>query len=65
MSDRHLRILRAVAHRRQQQLDDHDAVDTRPAVNGSSRRRDDLARTAARTRARLAAAQARRRAGQN
>jgi hypothetical protein len=61
MSDRHIRILRAVAHRRQQQLHDLDAPDGRPEVIGSTVRRHDLERTAARTRARLAAAQARRR----
>lgn len=60
MSDLHLRILRLIAHRNQRELDAHDAVD-QPANTASKTRRQDLAKTAARTRARAAAAQARRR----
>lgn len=61
MSDSHIRILLAVAHSRQQQLDDYDDSHPRPHNPGSAARRRDLAKTAARTRARLAAAEARRR----
>jgi hypothetical protein len=60
VSDLHLRILRLVAHRNQRELDDYDAV-AHAGGPASSARRQDLARTAARTRARVAAAQARRR----
>jgi hypothetical protein len=59
MSDRHIQILRVVARHRQRKLDDHDAVANTPDPTSTSRRRD-LARVATRTRARLAAAEARR-----
>jgi hypothetical protein len=57
MSDRHVRLLRAVARRRQQQSEAHAAspADAGPVVEGS-----DLRRAAARTRAHLSAAQERR-----
>jgi hypothetical protein len=60
VSDRHIRVLRVLARHRQRQLDDHDAVAAEPDA-GSVTRREDLQRTAARTRARVAAAEARRR----
>lgn len=60
MSDPHIRILRQVAHQRQRELDDHDAGD-HLGDPASTARRQDLAQTATRTRARVAAAQARRR----
>jgi hypothetical protein len=59
MSDRHIRILRVVARHRQRKLDDHDAAANIPAATSASRRRE-LALVAKRTRARLAAAEARR-----
>ena len=57
MSDRHVRLLRAVARRRQMQSEAHTAspADAAPAVEGS-----DLHRAAARTLAHLSAAQERR-----
>jgi hypothetical protein len=60
MTDLHLRILRMVAKRRQQELDDHDAAD-HPRGPASAGRRRDLKRAAGRTKANLVAAQARRR----
>ena len=60
MSDPHIGILRQVARQRQRDLDDHESVD-HLGDPGSAARRQDLARTATRTRARVAAAQARRR----
>jgi hypothetical protein len=60
MSDRHIHILRVVARRRQQQLEEHDAAPATPQI-GSSARRDDLRQTASRTRAQLVAAETRRR----
>lgn len=64
MSDPHIRILRQVARQRQRDLDDRDAAD-HLGDPASTARRQDLARTATRTRARVAASQARRRyAGQ-
>jgi hypothetical protein len=60
VTDRHIRILRVVARHRQRQLDDHDAADAVPNA-GSTARLHDLEWTAARTRARVAAAEARRR----
>jgi hypothetical protein len=57
MSDPHIRILRHVARHRQRDLDAADHLGD-PA---STARRQDLAQTATRTRARVAAAQARRR----
>ena len=59
MSDRHIRILRVVARHRQRKLDDHDAAANVPDATSTSRRRE-LARAAARTRARVTAAEARR-----
>ena len=60
MSDPHIRILRQVARHRQRDLDDHDDAD-HLGDPASTARRQDLAQTATRTRARVAAAQARRR----
>jgi hypothetical protein len=60
VSDLHLRILRLVAHRNQRELDAHNTTDPGERA-ASTARRHDLAQTAARTRARLAAAHARRR----
>ena len=59
MTDLHLRILGMVARQRQQELDDHDAADhaRRPASAGHRR---DLEQAAGRTKANVAAAQARR-----
>jgi hypothetical protein len=57
MSDRHVRILRAVAKHRQDQAD----RDPTPAAGRAGRsRRLNLKRIAARTRARVSAAEARR-----
>jgi hypothetical protein len=58
MADSHLRLLRAFARHRQRKVEDADAV--RPD-DGSEGRRHDLERTAARSRAQVAAAEARRR----
>lgn len=60
MSDRHMRILAMAARHSQRQLDTHDAIDDTPDA-ASMRRRHDLKQRATRTRARVAAAQARRR----
>lgn len=60
MTDVHIRILSLVARSTQRDLDDHDATD-RAADAASALRRQDLARTATRTRARVTEAQARRR----
>jgi hypothetical protein len=59
MSDRHARVLRVVARHRQQKLDDHDAAVDLPNAKSTARRRE-LAWVAARTKARVAAADARR-----
>lgn len=58
MSDLYLRILRMVAKRRQQELDDHDDA---ARAAGSAGRRRDLEHVARRTKANIAAARARRR----
>ena len=60
MTDTHLRILTTVARHSQRRLDDHDAAEGKTTA-GSVERRDDLQRQATRARARVAAAQARRR----
>jgi hypothetical protein len=60
VTDRHLRILRLVAKQRQQELDDHDAADHTQETASAGRRRH-LKQLAARTRGRVAAAEARRR----
>jgi hypothetical protein len=60
MSDRHTRILRVVARQRQRALDVHDA-DRSATDPASTARRQVLAKTAARARARLVAAEAKRR----
>jgi hypothetical protein len=60
VSDLHLHILNLVAHRNQRELNHHDAVN-HVGDAASAARRQDLERTATRTRARVAAAQARRR----
>lgn len=60
MTDAHIRILRLVAHQRQRELRNHDAVD-RKRDGVSTDRREDLERAATRTSARVADAQARRR----
>lgn len=59
MTDRHLRILRLVAKKRQQELDDHDAADQTQETAPAGRRRH-LKQLAARTRGRVAEAEARR-----
>ena len=59
MSDLHLRILRLVAGRNQRELNDYAAID-RVEDAASAGHRQELARTAARTRARVSDAQARR-----
>ena len=56
MSDRHLRLLRAVAKRRREEVDRHD--DDEPV---SRAKEQDVERAAAVTNARLTAAEARRR----
>jgi hypothetical protein len=60
MTDTHLRILESMARHDQRRLDEHDATESPPAA-GSAERRQDLETQATRTRARVAAAQARRR----
>jgi hypothetical protein len=60
MTDRHIRILRMVARHNQRRLEDHDAALDTPSA-ASRKRRQDLKSRASRTRARVAAAQARRR----
>lgn len=60
MTDVHLRILRLLAKQRQRELDDHDAVD-HAGDTGSASRRHELERATGRTRAGVAAAEARRR----
>jgi hypothetical protein len=62
MTDIHLRILGVMARNNQRRLNQHDAVAGPPAA-GSAERRHDLQTTATRTRSRVAAALARRRAG--
>ena len=64
MTDRHMRILRVVARQTQRKLDDHDAADAIPDAGSTARRRD-LEQTTARTRAHVAAAEARRRQPSN
>lgn len=59
MSDLHLRILRLVAGRTQRELDDYAAIDHVEDAASRSHRQD-LAGAAARARARVADAQARR-----
>ena len=59
MTDSHVRILRLIAHRRQRELRNYDAVDHSDAT--PTNRRQDLERAATRTRARVADAQTRRR----
>jgi hypothetical protein len=58
MTDLHLRILRIVAERRQRELDDDD--DGQAGDHSSAGRRRDLERAAWRSKAIVAAAQARR-----
>ena len=60
MTDIHLRILGVMARDNQRRLTEHDAAEVAPAA-GTAERRQDLQTTATRTRARVAAAQARRR----
>jgi hypothetical protein len=60
MTDTHLHILAVVARHSQRRLDEHDAAEGAPRP-GSADRRQDLKTRATRTRARVAAAQARRR----
>jgi hypothetical protein len=59
VSDRHLRILRLVARRARRNLENYDAVG-HVATATSARRRQDLARTAMRSRDRVTEARARR-----
>jgi hypothetical protein len=63
MSDRHVRILAMMARRSQRALDRHDGIAAPEA--SLSPRGADLRQRAARTRARLAAARARRRYDEN
>lgn len=58
MTDSHIRILRLIAHERQRELRNHDAVDHSDAI--SANRRQNLERAATRARARAANAQTRR-----
>lgn len=60
MTDVHLRILRLLATQRQRELDDHDGAD-HTGDGGSAGRRRELEQAAGQTRARVAAAEARRR----
>jgi hypothetical protein len=60
MTDRHVRILAMVARRSQRRFDDHTTAITTPSA-ASSQRGQELERRATRTRARVDAAQARRR----
>ena len=60
MTDRHIRILRLVAHQAQRELDDHHSLD-RIGDTASTGRREHLERAAARTRARVVDADERRR----
>jgi hypothetical protein len=60
MTDSHLRILEMAARDSQRRLDEHDAAEGAAAA-GSAERRHDLKTRATRTRARVAAALARRR----
>jgi hypothetical protein len=59
LTDRHVRILAEVARHHQRRLDEHDGDEDTPSAV-SVERRDDLETTATRTRARVAAARARR-----
>lgn len=59
MTDVHLRILRMVARQRQQELDAHDAADHIGDAASTGDRRD-LEQAAGRTKANVAAAEARR-----
>ncbi|MGH2870868.1 MAG: hypothetical protein ACRDL5_00190, partial [Solirubrobacteraceae bacterium] len=59
MTDAHVRILRLLAKQRQRELDDHEAAD-RPGDAASTGRWRELERAAGRTRANVAAAEARR-----
>jgi hypothetical protein len=58
VSDRHLRLLRAVAKRREE---DAERQDSTPPTAGSGPRMRELRRVAARAKAHLGAAEARRR----
>lgn len=58
MSDRHLRLLRAVAKRRQRDADRQDGA---PRIVAPGARGRELRRVAARAKARLGASEARRR----
>jgi hypothetical protein len=60
MTDVHLRILRLLAKQRQGELDDHNAADHASNATSADRQRT-LERAARRTRANVAAAEARRR----
>jgi hypothetical protein len=60
MTDLHLRILRMIAKNRQSALEDHDAAG-HSHPRASAGRRNDLEKAARRTKASVAAAQARRR----
>jgi hypothetical protein len=60
MTDVHLRILRLLARQRQRELDEHDTADESGGAASTGRRRE-LERSAGRTRANVAAAEARRR----
>jgi hypothetical protein len=58
VTDSHIRILQLIAHKRQRELRNYDAVDHSDAL--STNRRQDLERVASRTSARVADAQTRR-----
>ena len=60
MTDFHLRILRMIARQRERERDDHDSVEHTGDKVSAGRRRD-LDQVAERTKANVAAAEARRR----
>ena len=60
MTDSHIRILRLIAHKRQRELHNHDAVDHNDDAISTDRWQN-LERAATQTRARVADAQTRRR----
>ena len=60
MTDLHLRILRMIANQRQRRLEDHDAADLTGDTASAEHRRG-LAQAAGKTKANVAAAEARRR----
>jgi hypothetical protein len=61
MTDLHIRVLRDVARQAQRRLDAHDTVEHAGSAASLNHLREHLDDTASRTRARLTAAEARRR----